>query len=71
MKKYGKLSSSARNSMKFTKEYSYKEGVFKGWNDKYIVRVRVGIKKTFSTLSVHNNKEEADIAWENFKNNRV
>jgi hypothetical protein len=67
MKKYNNFAKTSFNKVNLSIMPMYKEGFFKGRNNKFVVRVRKGFNKTFSTLSLHDTEEGAKIAYENFK----
>jgi hypothetical protein len=48
-----------RKYMSLETDWNTKEGVFKGLNGKYLVRIRRGDNKTFTTVSQHATEDEA------------
>lgn len=67
MRKYDEYSKNARRKNLLVTNFAYKVGVFKVPSGKFIVRIRKGKNKTYSTLSMHDTKQEADEIYKNFK----
>jgi len=67
MRKYDEYSKNARRKNLLVTKFAYKTGVFQVPSGKWIVKVRKGKKKNFTTLSMHNTREEAEEIYNNFK----
>lgn len=72
MSKYSEHSMNQKSNNDFSGDWRYKEGVFKTKNNKFIVRVRKGLRKTLTTISQFELYEDALIAYDEFyKNNPI
>lgn len=66
--RYSKHSINQKRKKAFITDWAYKEGVFLSKNEKWIARVRDG--SNLKTISQHSTKEEAELAYSNFYNEK-
>ena len=68
MDRYNEFSKTVLRKTNFVTDYGYKEGVFETPRGKFIARVKKGKNKTLTTISMHDTREEAVIAYDAFYN---